>query len=306
MKTLKPKKMKKQDYKMIPLSDIVPDENQPRKNFAPEKLKTLSDSVKKYGIMTPLSVEKVGVKYILVDGERRFKVATQLKLKEVPAIVLEASTGIDRLVQQFHIQEQHENWTAAEKASVVYRLREELDVPLEQISEMLGLSKTTYNLYKSYSYIINKKEFERNNIGLEWAAGITAIKNQVKRISEETLKKPFDRTAESNLEKAMLNRIRSGDLMKPTQITQLKDSFTREPKSIAKFIESDVSSSQIFIDSDAKSAYHLRNIQASSSYVATHIRRYLENPDVIPTAFNISTVKNTIKACQEFISKVEN
>lgn len=95
---------KTREIMMLSLKDIVPDEHQPRSYFDAKKLASLKDSVNRYGIKNPLIVDKVGNKYILIDGERRFKVAEDLGLKEVPVIVEEPKSETERLIEQFHMK----------------------------------------------------------------------------------------------------------------------------------------------------------------------------------------------------------
>ena len=89
----------------VDIKYIHADENQPRKLFDVDKLAKLKKSIIKYGIINPLVVEKHGVNnYLLVDGERRFRMAKEIGLKEVPINVVSSETDTERLVRQFHIQ----------------------------------------------------------------------------------------------------------------------------------------------------------------------------------------------------------
>lgn len=74
--------MSKNEILQIPLKNIVPDAEQPRKNFDPERMADLIGSIKKHGIISPLQVQDIGNgTYLLEDGERRFRAATELGLK---------------------------------------------------------------------------------------------------------------------------------------------------------------------------------------------------------------------------------
>lgn len=75
------------DFKNIPLSEIHPDKNQPRKFFDDAALKELTASVKDKGVLQPIMVRPNGKGYILVCGERRLKASIAAGLKDVPAVI---------------------------------------------------------------------------------------------------------------------------------------------------------------------------------------------------------------------------
>src|SRR5205085_4040571 len=73
------------------LSTIVPSPLQPRKNFEPEALQELVDSIRQHGIIQPLIVRRVDGRHELIAGERRWRAAQDVGLGEVPVIVRTAS-----------------------------------------------------------------------------------------------------------------------------------------------------------------------------------------------------------------------
>lgn len=75
----------------IEISKILPNEDQPRKNFNEDELKDLASSIKKYGIIQPLLLKKTKDKYEIIAGERRFRAAGMAGLDKVPAIVKDIS-----------------------------------------------------------------------------------------------------------------------------------------------------------------------------------------------------------------------
>lgn len=75
------------DFKTIPLSEIKPDKNQPRKFFDDHSLKELTESVKLKGVLQPIMVRPNGKGYILVCGERRLKASHAAGLSDVPAVI---------------------------------------------------------------------------------------------------------------------------------------------------------------------------------------------------------------------------
>ncbi|MFR4318541.1 MAG: ParB/RepB/Spo0J family partition protein [Eubacterium sp.] len=73
------------------ISDIEPNRDQPRKNFDKEALEELADSIKQFGIIQPIVVQKKEDYYEIIAGERRWRAAKLAKLKEVPVIIKEFS-----------------------------------------------------------------------------------------------------------------------------------------------------------------------------------------------------------------------
>ncbi len=74
---------------MLRLSEIEPDKSQPRKNFEPQALNDLADSIAQHGILQPVVVRPAQGGYIIVAGERRWRAARLAGLKEIPVLVKE-------------------------------------------------------------------------------------------------------------------------------------------------------------------------------------------------------------------------
>ena len=72
---------------IVGIDKVEPDRNQPRKKFDKEKLKELSNSIKQFGIITPLIVQQKDNYFEIIAGERRWRAANMAGLKEIPVIV---------------------------------------------------------------------------------------------------------------------------------------------------------------------------------------------------------------------------
>lgn len=125
----------------VTLSDIVPSPLQPRKSFHSEQLQELVESIREHGIIQPLIVRKVDGKCELIAGERRWRAATLLGLKEAPVIVREAS---DRDVLELALIEnlQREDLNPIEEAHAYRRLAEEFSLRQEDIAQRVGKSRS--------------------------------------------------------------------------------------------------------------------------------------------------------------------
>jgi len=132
-------------YREVSIEIIDRDPNQPRVHFDESRLKELSESIKMYGVLSPLIVKpakKVG-RYQLVAGERRLRASTLAKLKSVPVIVSsdEDETGQATLAVQLVENLQRADLTPLERAHAIGALKETYDLSIRQVAERLGISK---------------------------------------------------------------------------------------------------------------------------------------------------------------------
>lgn len=126
----------------ILLSKIVPSDDNPRKNFDEEALNSLAESIKMYGIIQPLVlVKKEEDKYEIVAGERRYRAAKVLKLKEVPAIIKDLSTKDKDMISMVE-NIQREDLNPYEEAQAYSNIMNEYSLTQSELSEVLGKSRT--------------------------------------------------------------------------------------------------------------------------------------------------------------------
>jgi len=132
----------------IPVDRIRPNPDNPRLTFRQGELEELQESIRQYGIQVPLAVFKSGADYVLIDGERRWRSASKLNLKEVPALVQTEPTPLSNLLLMFNIHALREQWdllTIALKLPTVVRLlsKELQRQPKEaEIATKTGLSRS--------------------------------------------------------------------------------------------------------------------------------------------------------------------
>jgi ParB family chromosome partitioning protein len=125
----------------IPISEIVPSPLQPRRNFPAEQLQELVESIREHGIIQPLIVRRVEGKCELIAGERRWRAAGQLGLKDAPVILRQAS---DRDVLELSLIEnlQREDLNPIEEAQAYRRLAQEFSLRQEDIARRVGKSRS--------------------------------------------------------------------------------------------------------------------------------------------------------------------
>ncbi len=75
----------------LPLSDILPNKGQPRKNFDEESMEELTDSIRQNGVLQPILVRKKGQKYEIVAGERRYQASKRAGLETIPVVIRDIS-----------------------------------------------------------------------------------------------------------------------------------------------------------------------------------------------------------------------
>lgn len=125
----------------LPISQVEPGLNQPRKRFDPEALEDLSQSIRTHGIIQPLTVRRLSSGYYqIIAGERRWRAAKAAGLAEVPVVIIEAD---DRKVMELGLIEnlQREDLNPAEEARGYQVLMEEYGLTQEQVAQQMGKSR---------------------------------------------------------------------------------------------------------------------------------------------------------------------
>ncbi len=124
----------------VPLDRIRPGSLQPRKDFPPESLQELADSIRQQGIVQPLIVRQQSGHFELIAGERRWRAAQLLGLTEVPVLVREAD---DRAVLEMALIEnlQRENLNPMEEAQGYAQLVGQFQLTQEEVAAKVGRSR---------------------------------------------------------------------------------------------------------------------------------------------------------------------
>lgn len=127
--------------RMVPLSAIEPNKDQPRREFDEEKLQQLADSISCYGVLQPLLVRDMGNgRYQLLAGERRWRAARLAGLTELPVQLkeLEAQGVLEvALIENL----QREDLNPMEQAGGYRRLMEEFSLTQEEVAARVGRSR---------------------------------------------------------------------------------------------------------------------------------------------------------------------
>jgi ParB family transcriptional regulator, chromosome partitioning protein len=130
------------EYQRLPLDSIRPNPYQPRREFDEAELAELQASLKVSGLLQPITVRPAAVGYELISGERRFRAATRLGWKDIPAIVRDVD---DRTLLTLALVEnlQRADLNAVEEARGYRRLSDEFGFTHAQIAEAIGKDRTS-------------------------------------------------------------------------------------------------------------------------------------------------------------------
>lgn len=141
---LEPKKGKDKNddngYSLIDINLIKSNESQPRKLFDDEKIMELAESIKSNGIIQPLILRKDKDEYIIVAGERRWRAAKYIGIKEIPAVIMDLT---EKQILEISLIEniQREDLNSIEEAIAYKKLITDFDLTQEQLSKRIGKSR---------------------------------------------------------------------------------------------------------------------------------------------------------------------
>ena len=137
----------------IPIKSIRPNPAQPRKIFVREALEEMAESIRRHGVLQPLSVRRAGTGYELISGERRLRGAELADLTDVPCIIMtmdERESGMAALVENL----QRQDLDFIEEAWGISHLMSAFAMSQEQVARVLG---------KSQSAVANKLRILRHS-----------------------------------------------------------------------------------------------------------------------------------------------
>ncbi|MBW4827762.1 MAG: nucleoid occlusion protein [Clostridiaceae bacterium] len=205
------------EIKNIPIDSIKPNPYQPRKNFNKQSLEELSQSIKTYGLIQPISVRQLCEEsYELVAGERRLRASEIAELDEIPAIIVDykdQDSAMIALIENL----QREDLNFVEEAEGYYNLIKDHGFTQQELAEKLG---------KSQSTIANKLRI----LKLSDEIKKSLIDNKLtERHARALLKLPDDQMKEE-----VLNKVIKEDLtVKKTEklIEDILDDLTKEEES---------------------------------------------------------------------------
>jgi len=230
----------------IPLEEIIPNRFQPRLSFDEQGLKELADSIKQHGVIQPLVLRRVGDKYEIIAGERRYKASTMAGLTHVPAVV--ANVDDNKSAEVALVENvQRRDLTAIEEAKSYKNLLDKGYMTQEQLASKMGLSQSAVanklrllNLVEEVQdALLNEKISERHARALlvlntpdeqkKWLERIIAERLTVRQLDTELKKLKLNREDENiplvnitpNIEEIKNNAVDLNPIIEPKIIPDL-------------------------------------------------------------------------------------
>lgn len=214
--------------------DIQPNDLQPRDVFNEEEMRGLVESIKKHGILQPIIVRPLSHGYMLIAGERRWRAAKQLGLKEIPAIVRHAD-GENVLEIALIENIQREDLNPIEKARGFEELTTKFGLTQEQVAKAMGKDRSSIT---NYLRLLDlpleiQDHVSRGTLSMGHARAILAIQNEevqirlYKRIVNEGLSvREVEEIASVEKKKAKPGKTVSAKVATP-HIEDLEDRFRK-------------------------------------------------------------------------------
>ncbi len=125
---------------LININEIEPNKGQPRKNFDEDAIQELADSIKQYGVIQPLILQKNDKYYVIIAGERRWRAAKLAGLKKIPAIIKNYSP--QEIIEIALIENlQREDLNPIEEAIAFQNLIKEFNLKQDEVAERVSKSR---------------------------------------------------------------------------------------------------------------------------------------------------------------------
>lgn len=207
--------------KQISPDAIDPNPDNPRLVFREQEMNQLLDSIREVGIKVPLSVYPEGDRYVLIDGERRWRCSRRLNLKLVPALVEPKPTRLQNILTMFNIHNVRVDWDLmpmALKLDQVRKLLEKDGMPsrAKNLSAITGVPLSTIRralelleLPMKYQTML-LQEAEKPRDQQKVTADLFVEINKSKRAIERYVPQVFEEIPEDEYVESMVEKYRSG------------------------------------------------------------------------------------------------
>lgn len=127
----------------ISIGSIKPNPHQPRQKFDETSLEELTASIKEKGILTPITVQKVGNQFILIAGERRLRASKKAGLKKIPVYIIDVADDAEMIEMALIENIQRENLNPIEEAEAYIYLNNRFKLSQEKIAKSVGRKRAT-------------------------------------------------------------------------------------------------------------------------------------------------------------------
>lgn len=209
--------IKDDKFQYLYINNIELDEQQPRKEFDTNSLEELAESIKLYGVLTPISVSYIAEdKYILRHGERRLKASIIAGLEKIPAIIDE-NYHDNKLLKQLIENIQRESLSIQEISDAINYLHYSENMKLTEIAAALGKS----NAYVSNYYNFGQMDQDFKELLLSKTNDIFVI-SEINRL-KKLIDKESNKEVQINLNQLLIDLIKNKDVLNRNNIKEIKD-----------------------------------------------------------------------------------
>lgn len=227
----------------IPLSEITPNPDQPRKDFNEQALEELAQSIKEHGVITPITVNKKEGKYTIIAGERRYRACKMAGLEKIPAyirIVTLQETMEMSLIENI----QREDLNSIEIALSLQALLQETHLSQEELSQKLGKSRGTISNYIRLLKLPAEVQLALRNdkITMGHARSIITIEDENKQIEivREIIEKDLSVRQVENIATKLKQENLSEKALKRKLSTNLPQTYIEFKNTLAQKLSTDV------------------------------------------------------------------
>ncbi|WED26688.1 ParB/RepB/Spo0J family partition protein [Vibrio sp. DW001] len=214
----------------ISITNLKPGIYQPRKDMSLEALEDLSASIESQGIIQPIVVRHVaGHSYEIIAGERRWRAAKRVGLKQVPCIVKNVPDSA-AIAMSLIENIQREDLNAIEEAQALERLQDEFELTHQQVADVIGKSRTTVTnllrlnqLDESVKNLVEKKQLDMGHARALLVLDIESQGDTAKVIAD---KKMTVRQAEQFVKKLLAPKV-EGETKKDTEAADISERLSQ-------------------------------------------------------------------------------
>lgn len=302
----------------IPPQDISPNPNNPRLFFDDESMVELRKSIEKVGILVPLTVfenhkEIPKTKYILLDGERRWRIAKELNMETVPVNVIDEPTDfIQNILFMFNIHHYRKEWelfpTALKLEIVINELGTDSEVALAEFTgvtrSMLRRCKILLWFPRKYRNILLERT---GKISTDFFIELYPIANRLSQESEyyypEGLEKFIDRLIEIFIEgKAIVDVKEFREVRKTMAYYDTVGRFEVFKEMIMAFLNNPEVVLDVFACPELEAEQARRNVLRYISYLNANLKEI--NPDIISDLVVVEQLENLRNYIDEVLLKI--
>lgn len=232
------RKVSASDHLLI--QDVFPNPDQPRKQFTPEAINDLAESIKEHGVIQPIIVVRDGNKFRIVAGERRWRAAQAAGLDKIPALVreLDGQTELElALIENI----QREDLSPLEMATAFMKLQEQFNMSAADIGKRIGRAGSTVSNVKRLLKLPApaKRALSELRISEQHARAILSLEGEPQK-QQELLDLILRHGWSATRAEQFVTAYKQGATT-PTEAVRRTETVTPETKAVSKKLKTNVS-----------------------------------------------------------------